>query len=98
MGYRLGHEHRWCAIAGRISFHVADSHVIGLGVGCVIAYVLPCYLTEIRRLLADAPDVGPAAPVGFPSGGHTTEIKVAETRQLVAAGLAEGRQDRADQG
>jgi len=56
---------------------------------CVIAYVLPCYLEEIKRLLADASDVGPAAPVGFPSGGHTTEIKVAETRQLVAAGSAE---------
>jgi len=56
---------------------------------CVIAYVLPCYLEEVKRLLADAPEVGPAAPVGFPSGGHTTKIKVAETRQLVDAGSAE---------
>ena len=56
---------------------------------CVIAYVLPCYLTELKALLADAPEVGPAAAVGFPSGAHTTEIKVAETRQLRELGSAE---------
>jgi len=56
---------------------------------CVIAYVLPCYLEELKALLTDAPEVGPAAAVGFPSGGHTTEIKVAEARALVAAGSAE---------
>ena len=56
---------------------------------CKIAYVLPCYLEELKVLLADAPEVGPAAAVGFPSGGHTTEIKVAEAKTLVAAGSAE---------
>lgn len=56
---------------------------------CIIAYVLPAYLEYIIPLLKDAPEVGPAAAVGFPSGGHTTEIKVAETRQLVAMGSAE---------
>lgn len=56
---------------------------------CIIAYVLPCFLEELKLLLADAPQVGPAAAVGFPSGGHATAIKVAEARQLVAAGSAE---------
>ena len=56
---------------------------------CIIAYVLPCYLEEIQELLNDAPEVGPSAAVGFPSGGHTTALKVEETRQLVAAGSAE---------
>ncbi len=56
---------------------------------CIIAYVLPCYLEELKTLLADAPDVGPAAAVGFPSGGHTTEFKVAEAKALVEAGSAE---------
>jgi deoxyribose-phosphate aldolase len=56
---------------------------------CIIAYILPCYLATLKALLADAPTVGPAAAVGFPSGGHTTEIKVAEARDLVAIGSAE---------
>lgn len=56
---------------------------------CIIAYVLPCYLARLKELLADAPEVGPAAAVGFPSGGHTVESKVAETRELVAAGSVE---------
>lgn len=56
---------------------------------CIIAYVLPCYLARLKELLVDAPEVGPAAAVGFPSGGHTTESKVAETRELVAAGSVE---------
>ena len=56
---------------------------------CIIAYVLPCYLARLKELLVDAPQVGPAAPVGFPSGGHTIESKVAETRELVAAGSVE---------
>ena len=56
---------------------------------CIIAYVLPCYLEELKTLLKDAPEVGPAAAVGFPSGAHTTAIKVEEARQLAAAGSAE---------
>jgi deoxyribose-phosphate aldolase len=56
---------------------------------CIIAYVLPCYLERLKGLLAGVPEVGPAAAVGFPSGGHTTAMKVEETRQLVAAGSAE---------
>jgi len=56
---------------------------------CIIAYVLPCYLEELKALLEDAPEVGPAAAVGFPSGAHTMAIKVEEARQLAAAGSAE---------
>jgi len=56
---------------------------------CIIAYVLPCYLAELAALLKDAPEVGTAAPVGFPGDAPATEIKAAEAKQLVAAGSAE---------
>ena len=56
---------------------------------CVIAYVLPCYLRPLKAWLEDAPEVGPSAAVGFPSGAHTSEIKAAEARQLVQLGSAE---------
>lgn len=56
---------------------------------CIIAYVLPSFVPELKKLLAGAPEVGVGAPVGFPSGGHTTGIKVAEARQLIADGVAE---------
>ncbi len=56
---------------------------------CVIAYVLPCYMPELKTLLEDAPEVGIGGTVGFPSGAHATEIKVAETRQCLADGADE---------
>lgn len=56
---------------------------------CVIAYVLPCYMTELKALLEDAPEVGIGGTVGFPTGAHTTEVKLAETRQCLADGAAE---------
>ena len=56
---------------------------------CIIAYVLPCHMRQLGRLLADTPDVGVGGAVGFPSGAHATEIKVAETRQCLADGAVE---------
>ncbi len=58
-----------------------------LGVVCVFA--LPCYTRLLKSLLADAPHIGIGGVVGFPSGAHTTSIKVAEARQQLADGATE---------
>jgi len=56
---------------------------------CVCAFVLPCYLPELKALLVGAPDVGIGGVVGFPSGAHSTNVKVAEARQQLAEGATE---------
>ena len=56
---------------------------------CVCAFVLPCYFSELKALLADAPGVGVGGVVGFPSGAHSTAIKVAEPQEQLAAGAVE---------
>jgi deoxyribose-phosphate aldolase len=56
---------------------------------CICAFVLPCYLPELKRLLAAAPDVGVGAVAGFPSGAHSTATKVAEAREQIAQGATE---------
>jgi deoxyribose-phosphate aldolase len=52
-------------------------------------HVLPCWVTFLKKLLADSPDVMLGAPVGFPSGGHRTEMKVAEAKHLIWDGVQE---------
>jgi deoxyribose-phosphate aldolase len=56
---------------------------------CACAFVLPCYQAELKALLADAPTVGLGGVVGFPSGAHTTAVKVAEVREQVDLGVTE---------
>jgi deoxyribose-phosphate aldolase len=56
---------------------------------CVCAFVLPCYLPELKALLADTPEVGVGGVVGFPSGAHSTATKVAEAREQLRAGATE---------
>ena len=56
---------------------------------CVCAFVMPCYMTVMRRLLDDAPNVGLGGVVGFPSGAQTTTIKVQEARERRDAGASE---------
>jgi deoxyribose-phosphate aldolase len=56
---------------------------------CVCTFVLPCYFTELKALLAATPEVGVGGVVGFPSGGHSTAIKVAEARQQLDQGASE---------
>ncbi len=56
---------------------------------CCCAYALPCYVSRLKTLLHDAPDVLVGAAVGFPSGAHATAIKAAEARQCVADGAGE---------
>lgn len=57
--------------------------------GCVCAFVMPCYMAELKELLADAPETGLGGVVGFPSGADTTAAKVAEVREHRALGASE---------
>ncbi len=53
-------------------------------------HVLPCWVSFLKELLSDgADDILLGAPVGFPSGAHRTEIKVAEARFLLLDGVQE---------
>ncbi len=56
---------------------------------CVCAFVLPSHLPELHALLVDSPDVGLGAVVGFPSGAHSTAVKVSEAREQLAQGASE---------
>jgi deoxyribose-phosphate aldolase len=56
---------------------------------CVCAFVLPCYVKELKERLRDAPGIGVGGVVGFPSGAHSTATKVAEAREQVALGVHE---------
>jgi deoxyribose-phosphate aldolase len=50
---------------------------------------LPNWTSLIADLLKDDPDILVGGPVGFPSGGHTTAIKMAEARGMIADGVQE---------
>jgi deoxyribose-phosphate aldolase len=52
-------------------------------------HVLPCWVTFLKELLSGSPDILVGAPVGFPSGAHRTEIKIAEARLLLQDGVQE---------
>ncbi len=56
---------------------------------CVVVYPLPCWLPLARQLLDGDPDIIMGGAVGFPSGGTTTSIKVAEVRELLQLGCGE---------
>lgn len=50
---------------------------------------LPSMTPLIKSLLAGYPEIRIGGNVGFPSGGQTTRIKVAETQELLQMGCAE---------
>ncbi len=54
----------------------------------IAAHVLPSCLPLLRELL-DGSTTNAGAPVGFPSGGTATEVKVAEAQWLLDAGVQE---------
>jgi len=47
--------------------------------------IMPFYLKRCAEILAGS-DVKPSTTIGFPHGGHTTAIKVAEAKQALADG------------
>ena len=51
--------------------------------------VLQCFLPYTRQLLKDAPEVRLVGNVSFPSGSDSTSIKVAQAKEMVAAGCDE---------
>lgn len=52
-------------------------------------HTLPCWTGVLSELLRDCPDIYVGAPVGFPSGGHTTAVKLLEAEQLLKDGVQE---------
>jgi deoxyribose-phosphate aldolase len=62
--------------------HAKEFHFIAV-------HALPCWVTLLKELLSESPDILVGAPVGFPSGAHRTEIKVAEAKLLIQDGVQE---------
>jgi deoxyribose-phosphate aldolase len=56
---------------------------------CAAVFALPAWTPLAIELLEDDAMVAAGGAVGFPSGGQTTRIKVAETRELLALGCRE---------
>lgn len=52
-------------------------------------HVLPCWVRDLRRLIGENPRTAVGAPIGFPGGGHTTAVKLAEARGLIDDGVQE---------
>lgn len=52
-------------------------------------HTLPCWTKTVSNLLKNDSDIYVGAPVGFPSGGHKTEIKYLEAQQLITDGVDE---------
>jgi deoxyribose-phosphate aldolase len=50
---------------------------------------LPCWTATVRDLLAGESDIYAGAPVGFPGGGHKTEVKILEAEHLLKDGVQE---------
>lgn len=50
---------------------------------------LPCWTKNVSEMLKNDPDIFVGAPVGFPSGGHKTSVKVLEAKELVSDGVQE---------
>lgn len=55
---------------------------------CLVT-TLPTFTHLVIDKLADSPQIGVAGNVGFPSGGHSTKIKVAEAQELLGLGCTE---------
>ncbi len=55
----------------------------------IAVHVLPCWVSFLRELLAGDPPIMVGAPVGFPSGAHRTDVKVAEAKALIEDGVQE---------
>jgi len=56
---------------------------------CACVFALPSFTGLLVELLGDLPQVHVGGTVGFPSGGNTTRMKVAEAQELLALGCSE---------
>jgi deoxyribose-phosphate aldolase len=53
------------------------------------AHVLPCWVRYLAERLRGFDEVIVGSPIGFPSGGHTVEVKKLEAKQLLRDGVQE---------
>lgn len=56
---------------------------------CICVIGMPAHTPLLVDLLVDRSDILVGGAAGFPSGGQTTNTKVAETRELIAMGCRE---------
>ena len=52
-------------------------------------HALPCWVAQLSEMLKDVDGVYVGAPVGFPGGGHKTEVKILEAKELIRDGVEE---------
>ncbi|OPZ69749.1 MAG: Deoxyribose-phosphate aldolase [Firmicutes bacterium ADurb.Bin467] len=52
-------------------------------------HALPAWVKALSELLRDDEDIRVGAPVGFPSGGHRTNVKMLEAEALLEDGVQE---------
>jgi deoxyribose-phosphate aldolase len=52
-------------------------------------HTLPCWTKTVSEMLSGDPDIRVGAPVGFPGGGHKTQVKLLEAQQLIEDGVEE---------
>ena len=57
--------------------------------GFISIHTLPCWVGDVRRLIPETSGILVGGPIGFPSGGHKTNTKVAEARGLLSDGAQE---------
>lgn len=56
---------------------------------CIAVFSLPAFIPDVVEALQGDSEIQVGGPVGFPSGGELTSIKVFQTRELIAAGCTE---------
>ncbi len=57
--------------------------------GFISIHTLPCWVGDVRRLTPENSGILVGGPIGFPSGGHKTDTKIAEAEALLADGAQE---------
>lgn len=55
----------------------------------ICAFAMPCFTPRLVAMLRDEPDIMVGGTVGFPSGADTTQLKIANAREQLAAGVDE---------
>lgn len=55
----------------------------------VAVHVLPCWITFLKEMITEKDEIIIGSPAGFPSGGHKTEVKVLEVKQMLLDGVQE---------
>lgn len=56
---------------------------------CKCVSTLPCYISKVVQLLGDDAEILVVGNIGFPSGGDTTNSKVAQAKELINLGCDE---------